>query len=353
MAVKYTFAEQTDMLLVLGFCGGNCRRSVRIYREKFPNRRVPHHRTFANVERRLRERGSLLPVTGDRGRPRIARNPEVEEEILERVGEHPEISIRSVSRQLRMSKDVVHKTLKENLLYPYHVQVVQELLEFCRFIQQKRADDINFHNKILFTDEACFTRGGMTNLHNEHVYADENPHALKQRHYQSEFRINVWAGIIGTYLIGPVILPMRLNGRKYLQMLQNVLPELLEEVPLDLRRTMWYLHDGAPPHFTINVREHLNQQFSNKWIGRGNDAPIRWPPRSPDLNICDSFLWGALKTEVYSTAINTKNELWNRIQHASHVIKNDHEMLQRVQINFLRRINCCAQEGGGHFEHLL
>ncbi|KAJ8954452.1 hypothetical protein NQ318_011128 [Aromia moschata] len=34
---------------------------------------------------------------------------------------------------------------------------------------------------ILFTDEACFTRRGITNFHNEHVYADENPHAIKQK----------------------------------------------------------------------------------------------------------------------------------------------------------------------------
>lgn len=361
MAVNYTNAEQTDMLMVLGYCEGNCRRSVRVYNERFPNRRVPNHKTFGNIERRLRETGKFAPSTADRGRARTIRTPRIEEEILEIVEENPEISSRCLALQAGVSKNVAHRVLKEQLLYPYHIQNVQELLpadtiarlEFCRFIQERRAEDVNFHTKILFTDEACFTRRGMTNLHNEHVYAIENPHVCKQRHFQHEFRMNVWVGIIGSFVIGPVILPNRLNGENYLDFLINTLPDLLEHLPLDLRRDMWFLHDGAPPHFTLDVRNHLHVQFPNKWIGRGDDAPAKWAPRSPDLNICDSFMWGALKSKVYSRPINTQDELWARIQNASQSIKNNAEMLQRVQFNFLRRINLCIQEDGGHIEHLL
>jgi hypothetical protein len=35
------------------------------------------------------------------------------------------------------------------------------------------------------------------------------------------------------------------------------------------------------PHFSRHVTEYLNQQFPNRWIGRG--CPQNWPPRSPDL----------------------------------------------------------------------
>lgn len=352
MAGTYTYGEQTDMLLVLGYCEGNCRRSVRVYRERFPNRRLPDL---------IRETGSFAPVFANCGRPRVIRTPEVEEVILNTVEENPEVSTRHVALQVGVSKNVVHRVLKDQLLHPYHVQTVQELLPidpdarlaFCRSIQERRAEDINFHKKILFTDEACFTRRGMINLHNEHVYADENPHVTKERHFQHEFRRNVWAGIIDSYLIGPVILPNRLNGERYLEFLENTLPELLEDLPIALRRDMWFLQDGAPPHFTRNVRNHLHTQFPNKWIGRGADAPINWPPRSPDLNICDSFLWGALKTKVYAGVINTEAELWARIQNVSQIIRNNAQMLQRVQCNFLRRINLCIQENGGHIEHLL
>ncbi|HJY22792.1 MAG TPA: hypothetical protein VJ279_07900, partial [Hanamia sp.] len=50
MAATYSFGDQTDMLLVLGFCAGNCRQSVRVYQERFPTRQVPNHKTFARIE---------------------------------------------------------------------------------------------------------------------------------------------------------------------------------------------------------------------------------------------------------------------------------------------------------------
>lgn len=46
--------------------------------------------------------------------------------------------------------------------------------------------------------------------------------------------------------------------------------------------SMFNMH-GAPPYFAVHVREYLNQGYPNRWIGRGHDAPIRWPPRSPDI----------------------------------------------------------------------
>ena len=42
-----------------------------------------------------------------------------------------------------------------------------------------------------------------------------------------------------------------------------------------------------------------------------------------------------------------------RIQTGIDALRNDEEMVQRVQFNFLRRINLCTHENGGHFEHLL
>lgn len=211
----YTNAEQVDMLLVFGFCQGNGRESIRVYRERFPNRRVPNHQTFANIERRLRENGSFQSRNADRGRQRTTRTADLEEQILDRVEEDPKISTRRLGLELQVPKSIVHDVLKEQLLHPYHVQQVQDLLPidperrlaFCQFIQDQRIQNANFSRKILFTDEASFTRSGITNVHNEHVYAVENPHATKVTHYQHEFKINVWAGVIDNFIIGPVVIP--------------------------------------------------------------------------------------------------------------------------------------------------
>lgn len=359
MAVPYSNAEQTDMILVLGYCDMNCRESVRVYRERFPNRRLPNRQTFANIERRLRENGQFAPINVNRGRPPV-RNVDIENRVLDCVEENPGTSTRNISRQLVVPKSTVNRVLRRQLLHPYHIQKVQDILpfdpearlSFCHIIRQLRHNDVNFHQKILFTDESCFTRNGITNIRNDHHYADENPHATKVAHHQHQFKINVWMGIISDNLIGPIEMPERLNGDNYLEFLRTI-PELLEDVPLELRRSMWFMHDGAPPHFALNVRAFLNRHYPNRWIGRGEDAPIKWPARSPDLTPCDFFVWGTLKTNVYKTPVATRAELWRRIVHETNLLKNNREMLGRVNFNFMKRVNACVRENGEQFQHLL
>jgi hypothetical protein len=89
-------------------------------------------------------------------------------------------------------------------------------------ILQKIHEAPNFLRQHLTTDEAGFTRDAVFDNHNTHVWCDENPHQ------------------VGDRLIGPHIIPPRLNGAAYLDFLQNVLNELLEDVPLATRRDMWY-----------------------------------------------------------------------------------------------------------------
>src|SRR3978361_470164 len=103
--MAYTYGEQTDMLLVLGYCQGNCLAFVRVYGERFPNRPLPNHQTFANIERRLREEGSLKPRTGDRGRRPTIMTAEREEQILDEVARDSRGSTRRLGLQFGVSKN--------------------------------------------------------------------------------------------------------------------------------------------------------------------------------------------------------------------------------------------------------
>lgn len=66
-----------------------------------------------------------------------------------------------------------------------------------------------------------------------------------------------------------IFFPPRLKGEIYLGFLRQDLPILLEEVPLQIRNCMWLLQDGEPPQLNIDVRQHLNEVFSDRWICRG------------------------------------------------------------------------------------
>lgn len=135
----------------------------------------------------------------------------------------------------------------------------------------------------------------------------------------------------------------------YLIFLQEVLRDFLEDVPLDIRENMWYQHDGAPAHFAINVRAHLDATFGRKWIGRG--GPVAWPPRSPDLSPLDFFVWGHMKSLIYDTPIETEEDLIARIMIAARVIhRRDNNS---VYDSMLERCNKCIEMGGRQFEQLL
>lgn len=114
---------------------------------------------------------------------------------------------------------------------------------------------------LLFSDEAKFIQNGIFISHNSYVWADEIRHASFVTARQERFSINVWDGIISDVLVGPVFLPTQLNGERYLDFLQNLLPGFPAEIPLQIRRFMWYQHDGAPPHFPLDVREYQNATF--------------------------------------------------------------------------------------------
>lgn len=149
--------------------------------------------------------------------------------------------------------------------------------------------------------------------------------------------------------IGPFEMPVRLDGNIYNNFLIENLPELLEDVPLNIRRRLIFQHDGAPPHNARCVQQTLNQKFPERWIGRG--GPINWPARSPDLTPLDYFLWSHIKEQVYKQQINNREELHERIIEAIATITP--EMVTNATNNLLRRAQLCIQCDGGHFEHLL
>ena len=223
--------------------------------------------------------------------------------------------------------------------------------EFCRWILRRVSDNPDFLINVLWTDEATFTRHGVINTRNLHHWSLENPRTIRQSRFQVEFSINVWAGIVGDHLIGPYELPGRLNSERYLEFLQTTLPTLLEDVPFNIRAAMWFQHDGAPPHFGRQVRSWLNQRYRDRLIGRG--GPVSWPPRSPDLNPLDFYLWGHMKGLVYATEVTTRDELLDRIHEAAAAIHHTPEQLGRVRSSLLRRAETCLRVQGAHIEHLL
>ncbi|GBN81457.1 hypothetical protein AVEN_183231-1 [Araneus ventricosus] len=48
-----------------------------------------------------------------------------------------------------------------------------------------------------------------------------------------------------------------------------------------------------------SIQQYIRDSFQQQVIGYGDC--LEWPPRSPDLNRLDFFLWGYIKQRVYAT----------------------------------------------------
>ena len=198
-------------------------------------------------------------------------------------------------------------------------------------------------DKLIWTDEAIFFVGGFVNKHNCHYWASTNPHMIFTKS-QNRLKVTVWCGMTSSRLIGPFILRETMNGDRYLQMLQqDVWPEVSTWPNAD---ELVFMQDGAPPHYKRDVRNWLNANFQDRWIGRA--GPQEWPARSPDLTPCDFFLWGFLKEQVYKTNPKNLDDLELSIT----------EAIRNIPVNFIQkachavpnRLQKLRRKNGGHIE---
>jgi hypothetical protein len=129
--------------------------------------------------------------------------------------------------------------------------------------------------------------------------------------WKSTFIISAQNTLVGDYSVGPHVLPHQLTDNTCRDFLLHDLPNLLKDVRLAVRARMWYTHDGSPAHFSRAVRDGLNNTCHDRRIS--SEGPTAWPPRSPDLNVPDFYLWRHLNTPL-ATKSHFTIALWMPIR---------------------------------------
>ncbi|GBO14990.1 hypothetical protein AVEN_77152-1 [Araneus ventricosus] len=312
----YSNQEKADMHFMDGLANGNALEAERLYRQSFPRIHVPERKMFERLHRCLCETGSFVTGMQATGRGRSVRAPQIVEDVLQRVEDH------------------------------YTPRV-----KFARWFLQQLAAQPDFSAHVLFTDETTFTREGISNTHNLHVWASSNPYDTRPHVYQKRFSVNVSSGIVRDHLIGPYLLPFRLHSRTYLTFLQQVLPELLQPAAANIQARMWFQHDGEQPHFSLNVQSVLDAKFPRQWIGRGGST--HWTACSPDLSCLDSFLWDHLKSLAYESHVDSDEDLVARISVAAVDVREMPGVFKKVSCSLRRRCNACITAAGRSLEQFL
>ncbi|CAL1672193.1 unnamed protein product [Lasius platythorax] len=117
---EYTAEKYTNMIIVYGVAGENAHAAARLYAERFSDReRHPDHKIILRCIRRARESGNFMLDRRNAGAP-VQNRVNKEERILRAFEENPQNSVRHVAQMLGLSRYVVHYTLRQNGLHPYH-----------------------------------------------------------------------------------------------------------------------------------------------------------------------------------------------------------------------------------------
>ena len=168
-------------------------------------------------------------------------------------------------------------------------------------------------------------------------WALEQPKQTSDKPLSRE-KVIVWCAIAHDRVIGPYYFEnsngasITVNSERYLNMLKKFyLPTLRRHREVDDIT----FQDGAPPYYAVVVRNWLEEKFGDRVISRGFDN--FWPPYSPDLNPCDFYLWGYLKSRVYIDSIpETCEQLKKNIRREIRRINS--ETLATVYDNVLVRL---------------
>ncbi|KAJ8878695.1 hypothetical protein PR048_019280 [Dryococelus australis] len=223
-SMEYTIEEYCDMYRTFCECRGNANVAARLYRERYRGHRHPIANVIRRLDQRARESGQIMPG--------ISSSDVRKESHLELVA----------GRRLGVSYSLVLTILHDDGLYPYCYNAIHPLIErdrprhfkYCQGMLTSLQHNPDFVGHIRWTDEAQFTREGISNWHNSHHWHQSNPHrhsldgtmqCFSARFYRSCWKTFHWpfeelcgTNMTGYHLItaeqraGNLITPLRSGG---------------------------------------------------------------------------------------------------------------------------------------------
>lgn len=322
----------------------------RKFSEKFPDSIIPHRNAVRTLIEKFRATGSVEDAERS-GRPRKLDEQKLLD-ISDSMAQSPKKSMRKLAQQHDIGVATAHKAVRQELnLFPYKVRCVQELkpsdndkrLNYChwfqRFINQNSEDilDVTF-----YTDEAWFHLGGYVNSQNTRLWSENNPRAIHE-HSLHEAKIGVWVAVSRARIVGPIFFTNTVNSERYCSGILSNFTQQLTQVEMS---NGWFQQDGATAHTSNISMAFLRNVFGERIISKN-----LWPARSPDLTPPDFFLWGAAKQTVYRNRPHTIDELKAAI--TAYISEITVLQLRKVFANKMKRVQCCIDVNGGHFEHIL
>jgi len=320
-------------------------RVQRAFRTEYKNERAPSNSVIKNIISHFEKTGSVVysaPKPKELSQKRVdARN-----QLKTMISENTSLSTRKAASAIGVSRYLIISILHDDLhLKPYRTREWHKLethdyerrVNFATwFLSLHRS--VKFY--MLCCDEAYFFLTPTINKQNTINWLPERPaEGIEVPLYDQ--KVLVWCAISAEGIIGPYFFEESVNQHNYLTMLQTYFWRRHVQTP-DYAK-YYFQQDGATPHTADTVQNWLREKFSKKFVDKK-----MWPPRSPDLNPCDYFLWGYLKSVVYNPLPKTLDDLKANI--TREIKKISKETLKNTFLNFEKRCQFILTAEGGHIE---
>jgi len=165
-------------------------------------------------------------------------------------------------------------------------------------------------------------------------WAQTNPDQLHQRPLHS-VKVTVCCAVSCRGMIGPYFFEdeegsaVTVTSQRYVNTLETFLAPRLHS----LHGSLW---------------QQLDVCLGDRIISK--NANIAWPPRSPDLSVCDYFLWGHLKSVVYQTRPTNLTQVKTQIE--ENIANIPVDTLRRPVQNLQHRLTECVRRSGQHLSDI-
>ncbi|GFW07058.1 putative transposable element [Trichonephila clavipes] len=205
---------------------------------------------------------------------------------------------------------------------------------------------VDFHKRILFSDEVHFWLNGYVNKQNCRIWSEANPQVYVETPLHPEKLFDAFYGLVESFFKNDEGHNITVNGDRYRAMITNFfIPELNNHDVQELR----FQQDGATCHKARATIDLLKDRFGDRLISRF--GPVNWPPRSCDLTSLDYFLWGYVKSLVYADKPQTLDHLEDNIRRVIADIRP--QMLENVIENWTSRLHYIRASCGSSMPEII
>ncbi|GFV73872.1 transposable element Tc3 transposase [Trichonephila clavipes] len=204
--------------------------------------------------------------------------------------------------------------------YPEH-----QSSRFVEWAQNEIVVVPDFHKRILFSDETHFWLNGYVNKQNCHFWSEANPQVYVKTPLHPE-KLTVWCALWAGGAIGPYFFK---NDEGH--------------------NELWSQQDGVTCHTARSTIDLLKDTFGDRLISRF--GPVNWRPRSCDLTPLDYFLWGYVKSWVYTDKPQKLDHLEDNICRVIADIRP--QMLEKVIENWTSRLEDIRASLSSHMPEII